>query len=86
MDNIRAASRGDVTRLGATIDLSNIAVTGELPWNKVDAASRPTTLAGYGITDGIAVQREVINGVEVIASAIRIKPQGDIPMFGAAPQ
>lgn len=40
----------NVTQLGATIDLSGNEVTGALPWGSI--SSKPTTLAGYGITNG----------------------------------
>jgi hypothetical protein len=45
----------NVTQLGNTIDLATSEVSGNLPWSRVEASSRPTTLAGYGITDSLSV-------------------------------
>ena len=65
-----------VSQLGSTIDLDSAEVAGNLPWSRV--SNRPTTQGDYGITDGIAVARNVAGR---ITTAIRIEPQGDIPML-----
>lgn len=70
-----AALPADVSRLGAAIDLGSSEVAGILPWSKV--GSKPTTVAGYGITDALAVTRD---GAGRISSPIRVLPQGDISM------
>lgn len=89
-----------VSQLGATVELNSAEVTGQLAWSQVaktgssladlgsrafsDLQGRPTTQAGYGITDGISVAR---NTAQRITTAIRIEPQGDISMgeFTASP-
>ena len=82
---LSTSSQLDATLLTGEVPAANLpAVTqliGDLPWSRVSGT--PTSVESYGITNTIPVEREMIGGVEVIASAIRIKPQGDIPMFGA---
>ena len=65
-----------VSQLGSTVNLDSAEVEGNLPWSRV--SNKPTTQVDYGITDGIAVAR---NAAGRITSAIRIEPQGDIPML-----
>jgi hypothetical protein len=62
-----------VTRLGATIELDSAETTGNLPWPRV--GDKPVSLAGYLPADGEGR----------IISAIRILPQGDIPMLNVTP-
>lgn len=65
-----------VTKLGATIELNSAETTGNLPWTRI--SGKPATLAGY-------LPSTAVDAEGRIAVAIRILPQGDIPMFGATP-
>lgn len=80
---VEARLPGTVTKLGASIELNTAEVTGNLPWSRV--GDKPTTLAAMSFPDAVVVERETISGVSVISTPLRIKPQGDIPMFGSVP-
>lgn len=65
-----------VTQVGATVELDSSETTGSLPWSRV--SDKPTTLAGYLPSTAVDAEGRII-------TAIRILPQGDIPMFGVTP-
>lgn len=65
-----------VTQLGATVELDSNETTGNLPWSRI--SNKPTNLAGYLPNGAVDAEGRIMN-------AIRILPQGDIPMFGATP-
>jgi hypothetical protein len=83
----------DITRLGATVELNTGEATGDLAWARVDKTgssladlparefadlqNKPTTLAGYGITD--AVQKNP-NGDVVVAGTTTL--QGNVTVNG----